>query len=104
MKRWGLAIRVKTRSDQANLEDGLQALAEFKTTIRQIILDNDIEDIYNAYQTGINYEYIPKQTINKEGAKTVWIKCSGHEKDRITAMLLADAKGTKYPLFLVLKT
>ncbi|RLO09519.1 hypothetical protein DYB28_001798 [Aphanomyces astaci] len=104
MKRWGLAIRVKTRSDQANLEDGLQALAEFKTTIRQIILDNDIEDIYNADQTGINYEYIPKQTINKEGAKTVWIKCSGHEKDRITAMLLADAKGTKYPLFLVLKT
>ncbi|RHY63442.1 hypothetical protein DYB26_006247 [Aphanomyces astaci] len=104
MKRWGLAIRVKTRSGQANLEDGQQALAEFKTSIRQIILDNDIEDIYNADQTGINYEYIPKQTINKEGAKTVWMKCSGHEKDRMTAMLLADAKGAKYPLFLVLKT
>ncbi|ETV76321.1 hypothetical protein H257_09787 [Aphanomyces astaci] len=100
MKRWGFAIRAKIRSGQANLEVGLQALAEFKTTIRQIILDNDIEGINNADQTGINYEYIPNQTINKEGAKTVWIKCSGHENDRMTAMLLADAKGTKYPLFL----
>ncbi|RHY02734.1 hypothetical protein DYB25_011496 [Aphanomyces astaci] len=104
LKRWGLAIRAKTRSGQANLEDGKRALEAFKTSIRQQIKDNDIEDIYNADQTGINYEYIPKQTINSKGVKTVWIKCSGHEKDRMTAMVLADAKGTKYPLFLVLKT
>ncbi|RHY88306.1 hypothetical protein DYB35_013420 [Aphanomyces astaci] len=59
MKRWGLAIRAKTRSGQANLADGEKALAEFKTSIR---------------------------------------------KDRVTAMILADSKGTKYPPFLVLKS
>ncbi|ETV77214.1 hypothetical protein H257_09101 [Aphanomyces astaci] len=73
MKRWGLAIRAKTRSGQANLADGEKALAEFKTSIQK-------------------------------GSKTVWIKASGHEKDRVTAMLLADSKGTKYPPFLVLKS
>ncbi len=104
LRRWRFSIRAKTRSGQANLKDGEDALAAFKASIRKSIEDNDIEEIYNADQTGINYEYIPKHTINKEGAKTVWIKCSGHDKDRMTAMVLADSKGTKYPLFLVLKT
>ncbi|RHY38941.1 hypothetical protein DYB30_012935 [Aphanomyces astaci] len=104
MKRWGLAIRAKTRSGQANLADGEKALAEFKTSIRKVIKDNRIVEVFNADQTGINYEYLPKQTMDKKGAKTVWIKASGHDKDRGTAMLLADSKGTKYPPFLVLKS
>ncbi|KAF0702207.1 hypothetical protein AaE_016059 [Aphanomyces astaci] len=104
MKRWGLAIRAKTRSGQANLADGEKALAEFKTSIRKVIKDNRIVEVFNADQTGINYEYLPKQTMDKKGAKTVWIKASGHDKDRVTAMILADSKGTKYPPFLVLKS
>ncbi|RHZ33380.1 hypothetical protein DYB26_002100 [Aphanomyces astaci] len=104
MKRWGLAIRAKTRSGQANLADGEKALAEFKTSIRKVIKDNRIVEVFNADQTGINYEYLPKQTMDNKGAKTVWIKASGHDKDRVTAMLLADSKGTKYPPFLVLKS
>ncbi|RHY26480.1 hypothetical protein DYB25_012627 [Aphanomyces astaci] len=82
MKRWGLAIRAKTRSGQANLADGEKALAEFKTSIRKVIKDNRIVEVFNADQTGINYEYLPKQTMDKKGAKTVWIKASGHDKDR----------------------
>ncbi|RHZ25593.1 hypothetical protein DYB31_004891 [Aphanomyces astaci] len=81
--------------------------AQFKASpsrIQSVIQEHAIEDIYNADQTGINYEYLPKETINAKGAKTVWIKCAGHEKDRMTAMLLADSKGNKYPLFLVLKS
>jgi hypothetical protein len=103
IKRWKLDMRAKTRSGQSNLEQGQAALNEFSVRIRKLIVDEDIEEIYNADQTGINFEYIPKQTIDRLGAKTVWIRCSGHEKDRMTAMLLADTKGTKYPLFLVLK-
>ncbi|RQM19348.1 hypothetical protein B5M09_013904 [Aphanomyces astaci] len=103
MKRWGLAIRAKTRSGQANFaDDGEKALAEFKASICK---DNRIIGVFNADQTGINYECLPKQTMDNKGAKlTVWINASGHDKDRVTAMLLADTKGTKYPLFLVLKS
>ncbi|RHY25603.1 hypothetical protein DYB25_012669 [Aphanomyces astaci] len=104
IKRWKLAMRAKTRSGQSNLEQGEAALAVFSNRIRQLVQTEAIDDIYNADQTGINFEYIPKHTIDRCGAKTVWIRCSGHEKDRMTAMLLADNKGTKYPLFLVLKS
>ncbi|GLE11036.1 hypothetical protein PINS_up023328 [Pythium insidiosum] len=35
---------------------------------------------------------------------TVWVKSSGREKERITAMLLGHASGTKDALFLVFKS
>ncbi|ETV70123.1 hypothetical protein H257_14283 [Aphanomyces astaci] len=65
MKRLGLAIRAKTRSGQANLADGEKALAELKTSTRKVIKDNRIVEVFNADQTGINYEYLPKQTMDK---------------------------------------
>ncbi|KAF0707864.1 hypothetical protein AaE_013442, partial [Aphanomyces astaci] len=103
-RRWELSMRAKTRSGQSNLAQGEAARDEFANRIQAVIQEHGIEEIYNADQTGINYEYLPKETVNTKGAKTVWIKCAGHEKDRMTAMLLADSKGTKYPLFLVLKS
>ncbi|KAH9110359.1 hypothetical protein LEN26_013774 [Aphanomyces euteiches] len=104
IKRWKLSLRAKTRSGQQRLEEGEAALREFSDKINKIIDDEQIDEVYNAYQTGINYEYIPSHTINAQGEKTVWIRCSGHAKDRMTAMLLADTAGNKYPLFLILKT
>ncbi|KAF0702467.1 Aste57867_7790 [Aphanomyces stellatus] len=104
LRRWRMAMRSKTRSGQANLAQGEKALEDFAMKIREVVQTQEIENIYNADQTGINYEYLPKQTVDSKGSKTVWIKCAGHEKDRMTAMLLADSKGTKYPLFLVLKS
>ncbi|KAF0729902.1 hypothetical protein Ae201684_012541 [Aphanomyces euteiches] len=102
-KRWALSMRAKTRSGQANYEDGERALAELTSRLGKVIEEHGIEDIYNADQTGINYEYLPTHTLDATGAKSVWIKCAGRAKDRVTAMLLADNKGIKYPLFLVLK-
>ncbi|RHY27237.1 hypothetical protein DYB32_006921, partial [Aphanomyces invadans] len=99
-----LTMRTKTRSGQSNLERGQAALAESSSRIRNLIATEDIEEIYNADQTGINHEYIPKTTTDGAGSKIVGIRCSGHEKDRITAMLLADTKGTKCPMFLVLQS
>jgi hypothetical protein len=104
MKRWRFAMRSKSRAGQADLAQGEAKLAEFSARIREVVASKGVETIFNADQTGINYEYIPKKTINTQGAKTVWIKGSGHEKDRLTAMVLADSNGVKYPLFLVLKT
>ncbi|ETV74347.1 hypothetical protein H257_10938 [Aphanomyces astaci] len=93
MKRWRFAMRSKSRAGQADLAQGEAKLAEFSARIRDVVATRGVETIYNADQTGINYEYIPKKTINQQGAKTVWIKGSGHEKDRLTAMVLADSNG-----------
>ncbi|OWZ10224.1 hypothetical protein PHMEG_00016959 [Phytophthora megakarya] len=55
--------------------------------------------IYNADQSGICFEYLPKQTVSNKGAKTVW----GKDKERFTGMFLADSGGNQYPPFVVMK-
>ncbi|KAH9140343.1 hypothetical protein LEN26_005278 [Aphanomyces euteiches] len=104
MTRWGLSMRAKGRSGTNSESDGDAALERFSSDINDLILEHNIAEIYNADETAVNYEIVPTTTIDTKGVKHVWIRSTGHEKDRMTAMLLADTKGTKYPLFLVLKT
>ncbi|KAH9147800.1 hypothetical protein AeRB84_008656 [Aphanomyces euteiches] len=80
-KRWGFAMRARTRSGQSNFDEGLAVLETFSSHIRSIVAKFDIDEIYNADQTSVNYEYIPKQTWSKSGTKSVWIKCAGKEKE-----------------------
>ncbi|OQR87254.1 hypothetical protein ACHHYP_20411 [Achlya hypogyna] len=62
-----------------------------------------ITRVLNADQTAINFEYLPTKTLNKKGAKGVCIRSAGREKARLTAMLMADTNGTKYPPFIIVK-
>ncbi|KAH9158332.1 hypothetical protein AeNC1_019181 [Aphanomyces euteiches] len=84
--------------------DGEAVLSEFASRIAGLVRDNDIDVIYNADQTGANYEYLPTRTLNPRGDMSVWIKYGGKTKDRVTTMVMADSTGKKYPLFLVMKT
>ncbi|KAH9076873.1 hypothetical protein Ae201684P_010804 [Aphanomyces euteiches] len=104
MDRWHLSMRMKGRSGLCSDDDGEAALEKFSNEIQDMIFNKNIVEIYNADQTAVNYEIIPDSTINAKGAKHIWIKSTGHEKDRMTAMLLGDTKGNKYPMFLVLKS
>lgn len=60
--------------------------------------------MYNADQTAVAFEYLPCKTINSTGQHTVWVKCDQREKKLVTAMVLGDSTGNKYPLFVVMKT
>ncbi|EGZ18645.1 hypothetical protein PHYSODRAFT_450177, partial [Phytophthora sojae] len=44
-----------------------------------------------------------RKTITKRGEKTVWVKCSGKDEERATAMLLGDWHGNKYAPFIAFK-
>ncbi|RQM20489.1 hypothetical protein B5M09_010340 [Aphanomyces astaci] len=103
-RRHGLSLRSRTRIGQDTPKDGIAVLEAFAARVDAIVKENDIDVIYNADQTAVNYEYLPTKTINKTGEKTIWVKCGGKTKERVTAMLLADSTGTKHPLFLVMKT
>ncbi|RHY43070.1 hypothetical protein DYB34_004836 [Aphanomyces astaci] len=103
-RRHGLSLRVRTRVGQDTPEDGLEVLESFTQRVQTIMRENDIDCVYNADQTGVNYEYLPTKTLNPTGDKTIWVKCGGKTKERVTAMLLADSTGAKYPLFLVLRS
>ncbi|RLN79146.1 hypothetical protein DYB28_007470 [Aphanomyces astaci] len=102
-KRHGFTLRQKTRQGQDTQEGSDEALEAFSTHIHEVMLVNNITKCYNADQTGVFYEYLPKRTINARGVKTVWVRCGGKDKERATAMLLGDSEGNKYPLFIVLK-
>ncbi|RLO01447.1 hypothetical protein DYB28_006087 [Aphanomyces astaci] len=102
-KRHGLAIRARTRQGQDTQGDGEAALAAFVQRVQAVVVEHGIDVIYNADQTGVNYEYLPAKTMQLKGDKTVWIKCGGKTKDRATAMH-ANSNGDKLHMFLVLKT
>ncbi|RQM26889.1 hypothetical protein B5M09_013830 [Aphanomyces astaci] len=103
-KRHGLAIRARTRQGQDTQGDGEAVLAAFVQRVQAVVVEHGIDVIYNADQTGVNYEYLPAKIMQSKGEKTVWIKCGGKTKDRAKAMLLANSNGDKLPMFLVLKT
>ncbi|CAK4357942.1 unnamed protein product, partial [Aphanomyces euteiches] len=63
-----------------------------------------IRTINNADQTAVNYEYLPRGTVDTTNAKTVWVKCAGKDKERATVMLLAVISGRNLRPFVVLKT
>ena len=50
------------------------------------------------------YEYLPTKTVEASGAKTVWVKSAGKEKECLSCMLLGNSLGDKNPPFLVFKT
>ncbi|KAJ8519215.1 hypothetical protein ON010_g18103 [Phytophthora cinnamomi] len=49
------------------------------------------------------FEYLPRKTITSKGAKTVWVKCSGKDKERATVMLLGDWHGNQYAPLVIYK-
>jgi hypothetical protein len=63
-----------------------------------------VDVAYNADQTPIFFEYVPKSTIEKKGIKTVWIRTNGKDKERMTGMLRGSSFGEKRTPFIVLKT
>ncbi|KAH9088269.1 hypothetical protein LEN26_019557 [Aphanomyces euteiches] len=103
-QRHGLSLRSHTRVGQDTPDDGLETLKTFAERVRHLVCENGIGRIYNADQTGVNYEYLPTKTLNVKGDKTVWVKCGGKTTERVTAMVKADSAGKRYPLFLVLRT
>lgn len=104
LSRHGLSLRAKTRQGQKSPEAMEEAARAFWCEVERTKLELGVDKIYNADQSGICFEYLPKQTINKKGAKTVWVRCGGKDKDRLTGMFLADSTGKQYDPFYVVKT
>ncbi|KAG9416512.1 hypothetical protein AC1031_000911, partial [Aphanomyces cochlioides] len=97
-------MRARTRVGQDTNGDGVAALEEFGSHVLELAQTEGVSIIYNADQTGIFYEYLPRKTVHATGSKTIWMKCGGGTKNQATAMLLGDINGHQYPLFLVFKT
>ncbi|KAE8991952.1 hypothetical protein PR001_g21081 [Phytophthora rubi] len=102
-KRHRLSLRCRTRQGQIAPDDANKIAADFAVRIKSKMAELGVSKVYNADQTAVFYEYLPKKTLNKRSEKTVWVRGGGKEKQRLTAILLTDSNGTKYPPMLVYK-
>ncbi|OWZ11243.1 hypothetical protein PHMEG_00015763 [Phytophthora megakarya] len=104
MRRHRLSIRARTQQGQTTPEDAAAAREKLRGEVSATILKHNISNVFNADQTAVFVEYLSRKTITARGEKTVWIKCSGKDKERATAMLLADWHGNIRTPFLVFKS
>ncbi|KAL4158987.1 hypothetical protein PRNP1_004760 [Phytophthora ramorum] len=103
LKSYRLSLRRRTRIGQKTPSDLREVAEKFHEEVQRMMLKNGITEVYNADQTALNFEHLPTHTIDETGTRTVWVRNSGKEKSRLTAMVLADSRGIKRAPFLVFK-
>lgn len=104
LQRHGFSFRVRTRQGQRTPPAMETAAIEFWSSVERVKCELGVSRVYNADQSAICFEYLPKRTVSSKGENTVWIRCGGKDKERFTGMFLADSDGNQYPPFFVLKT
>lgn len=104
LEQHGLAFRARTRQGQRTPPDMEAAATEFWASVERVKAELGVSRVYSADQSGISFEYLPRRTVNNSGEKTVWVRCSGKEKEIFTGMFLADSEGNQYTPFFVLRT
>ncbi|KAG2976704.1 hypothetical protein PC119_g22100 [Phytophthora cactorum] len=85
LSRHGLSLRSKTRQGQKSPAAMEEAAREFQQDVQKAKAELEVDKVYNADQSGICFEYLPKQTAAKCGEKTVWVRCGGKYKELFTA-------------------
>jgi hypothetical protein len=98
-----LSFRARTHQGQVSVADGQHAAADFAIQVRAVMTTLGITEALNADQTAVKFELLPKKTVSETGEKTLWVRCGGKDKERATAMLMANSDGTKLTLFLIFK-
>lgn len=104
LNRHSMSFRTRTKQSQIQPDDAARMATEFALVVHSEMRRLGVDLVYNADQTAVFFEYIPKTTIDCRGTKTVWIRCGGKEKTRLTCMLLGDSKGGRYDPFIIMKT
>ena len=73
--RYGFSSRVKTNQGQIAPNDYLQRLQNFSLQVKQKVKELGVKVTWNADQTPVQYEMIPKKTIDNTCQKTIWVMC-----------------------------
>ncbi len=94
-QQYGFSSRMKTNQGHIAPDDYLQRLQNFTLQVKQKVKELGVKVIWNADQTLVQYEMIPKRTIDNTCQKTIWVRCAGKDKERVSVMLLANSFGEK---------
>ena len=105
MKRKGLSLRQKTTLAQRLPDDYEEKIVRF----HRYIIDRRKEHNYplhliaNMDKTPLTFDMPPNRTINSIAEKTVKIRTTGNEKNRVTVVLACAGDGTKLEPMVIFK-
>ena len=104
MRRNSLSIRRRTTTGQTMPKDGLTKIANFVEFCekQRNILGFSLGNIVNMDETPIWADMPSEITVDQCGLKTVPIKSTGHENQRIIVCLAVKADGSKVKPFVVI--
>uniref|UniRef100_A0A8C6PX15 HTH CENPB-type domain-containing protein n=1 Tax=Nothobranchius furzeri TaxID=105023 RepID=A0A8C6PX15_NOTFU len=105
MRRSGLALRRRTSLAQHLPSDFAEKLQSFQRYVIGLRKKHSytLDQIGNADQTPVFFDMPTSVTVHKKGEKSVIVKSTGNEKNRITVMLACLADGTKLAPYVILK-
>nr|CCA24444.1 conserved hypothetical protein [Albugo laibachii Nc14]CCA25110.1 conserved hypothetical protein [Albugo laibachii Nc14] len=80
MHRHKLSIRARTRQGQITTVEAEAAIRSFSELVLHTKERLGVSKVYNAEQTAIFFEYLPKHTISARGTKIMW--CAARKRIR----------------------
>ena len=105
MKRNNLVLRAKTRVSQTLPKDLEEKITAFRNEVANIFEDGDypLDYIANMDETPVYLDLLPSNVVDKKGKKTINMRTTASEKNRIMATLACTASGKMLPPFVVFK-
>lgn len=105
MKRKNLAIRQRTTLSQALPEDHKEKIAAFQAFVAEQTKKFNLgsDHIINMDEVPLTFDIPMNRTINAQGASSVTIRTTGHEKASFTVVLGCTASGKKLPPMVIFK-
>jgi hypothetical protein len=98
-----LSLRTRGSQGQQQPED-LQAKAEaFGRLVVAEAARLGVKEVWNADETAVFFELISRLTVDTAGTRTVWVRCAGADKRRVSVLLLACSGEAKKAPFIVFK-
>ena len=104
MQRSNLSIRRRATTGETTPKDGLAKIANFVKfgEKQRNTFDFALGNVANMDETSIWADMRSKTTVDQRGLKTVSIKSTGHEKQRMTVCLAIKTDGSKMKPFVVI--
>ena len=101
----GLTIQGRTTEAQKSPDQLTNKLCGYVLKVRSLHqkMNYDLKNIIAMNETAVRKDMISNTTVEKQGAHTVNLKTTGHEKSKVTVCLTAAADGRKKKPFFVFK-
>ena len=105
MKRNDLVLRARTHISQTLPKELEHKITAFHREVASIFEHSDfaLDYVCNMDETPVFLDLVPNRVVDRKGKKTITVRTTASEKNRITATLCCSASGKMLPPFVVFK-